>query len=180
MISYSLFFLIISFIVYLFIYSRLKIIKNLDKYIVLANEKICMVFRNKHGILRENLIKNISKNPWNIIYDRKIYPKPVDKINYLMRELINQHIFIDGNKRLALIIVELMSDIYCLKLKLSDEQKYQLIINLAKGSNNILSVTDFVFRFRIINRSIDQIISDNKNVLTKLGIFGNNSGLPLL
>ena len=56
----------------------------------------------------------------------------------LIRNIIGQHPFLDGNKRTGLFVVELILNSHNLKLKLTIKEKENFVLKVAKGKFNDL------------------------------------------
>ena len=63
----------------------------------------------------------------------------------LIRNIIGQHPFLDGNKRTGLFIIELILNSHNLKLKLTIKEKENFVLEIAKGKfNNLIKLGDFI------------------------------------
>ena len=89
-----------------------------------ANAILCKEFgieRNNGAI---NLVDIVS-SPWREFQGIELYPTSTNKIRKLGMELVRQHIYLDGNKRMALVAMEMMADILQLKWNLTQREKYE-------------------------------------------------------
>lgn len=58
---------------------------------------------------------------------------PIEKSSALFESLIKNHPFLDGNKRIAYVLMRLVLLQYDLDVKASEEEKYQFVIKAASG-----------------------------------------------
>lgn len=57
-----------------------------------------------HGIIEENRLKSLAIAPSQIVFGREQYSTIYEKAAVYMRNIIGDHLFIDGNKRTAVTV----------------------------------------------------------------------------
>jgi death-on-curing protein len=61
-------------------------------------------FGGSHGIRDEGRLESVIKTPKQEIFESEQYPSLYDKAAIYLRNIIGDHIFIDGNKRTAITV----------------------------------------------------------------------------
>ena len=97
-----------------------------------------------HDILIENFggskgIRDVSgleaalNRPYATFNGVDLYPGPVEKATALFESLIINHPFIDGNKRIAYVLMKFLLFNHGIFLDGSQNEKYQMVITASKG-----------------------------------------------
>jgi death-on-curing protein len=63
-----------------------------------------------------------------------LYPTAIDKAAALFESLIINHPFMDGNKRIAYILMKFLLSKNGIRLKATKDEKYQMVIEASKGA----------------------------------------------
>ncbi len=66
----------------------------------------------------------------------RIYNSPIKKAAALIESILNNHPFIDGNKRTGYVLMRLLLLEHGLDIEASQEDKYLFVIKLASGKIN--------------------------------------------
>lgn len=101
-------------------------------------------FGGTEGIRDISLLKSALNRPFLGLLDTPFYPTPEEKAAALLESLVQNHPFIDGNKRIAYTLFRLMLLHYGKDIIANESDKYDFIIGIAKSElnfNDILSWT---------------------------------------
>lgn len=79
------------------------------------------------------LLESASARPRAIAFGRDAYPTIHDKAAALVHSLIRNHALVDGNKRLALAGMIAFYGVNGVRLTLSNDDAYLLIVDIAEG-----------------------------------------------
>jgi death on curing protein len=85
------------------------------------------------GILNYNLIESSVLNAYQTFGGEELYPIDIDKISIIVYGLINNHGFVDGNKRVGILCLLIMLDNCDIKIKSSDDELVRLGLDIASG-----------------------------------------------
>ncbi|OOQ56902.1 type II toxin-antitoxin system death-on-curing family toxin [Mucilaginibacter pedocola] len=78
-----------------------------------------------------------------------LYPTAVDKAAAVFESLIINHPFIDGNKRIAYLLLRLMLRIDRITMVASQQEKYDMAISASMGHINFDQIKDWVVKHSI-------------------------------
>ena len=124
----------------------------IDKNLALAIHRILIdKFGGAHGIRDITLLESAVNRPLSTYDGVELYPTAIEKAACLIESIVNNHPFIDGNKRTGFFLMRFLLLKYGFKLDVSQEEKYSLVIKIAKGE----------YKFKEINNWINDNITFN-------------------
>ena len=90
-------------------------------------------FGGSSGIRDVGLLESALARPFQTFDGADLYPESIEKAADLIQSLLNNHPFVDGNKRTAYVLMRLIliNDGY--DIVASQEEKYQIVISASKG-----------------------------------------------
>jgi death-on-curing protein len=101
--------------------------------VILFHEKIIDTSGGVHGIKDKGIVES-AINRGNYTFDGKdLYPDIFDKISAITYSLINNHGFVDGNKRIGIAVMLLLLKLNGIKIKYSQKEIIELGLNIAKS-----------------------------------------------
>jgi len=71
--------------------------------------------------------------PYATFDQQDLYPNAIDKASAIFESIIINHPFIDGNKRIAYVLMRLILLEYGFDIEASQMQKYEMTISASKG-----------------------------------------------
>ena len=101
--------------------------------ILLLHEKIVVISGGSAGIRDENLLLSAINSPYQTFDGEDLYPTLIEKAVRLGYNLISNHPFIDGNKRIGLHALLVYLDIHGINLEYNDDDLINLIFGVASG-----------------------------------------------
>lgn len=102
------------------------------EFIIAAHSRLIALFGGVDGILDESLLESTVARQQNInAYNPKATVFEISAS--LTYGLIKNHCFIDGNKRIAALMCEMIIIKSGYEIAASEEEKYIIFINLAEG-----------------------------------------------
>ncbi len=90
-------------------------------------------FGGGKGIRDQGGLEAALNRPYATFDSVDLYPDPIDKAAALFESIIINHPFIDGNKRTAYVLMQLVLMEDGIILKATMEEKYEMVINASKG-----------------------------------------------
>ena len=87
-----------------------------------------------HGIRDENLLDMSVNSPFQTFGGNDLYPTIVNKAAHLAFSLINNHSFLDGNKRVGVTVMIIFLKSNGFEIKCTNEELAVLGIGIADGS----------------------------------------------
>lgn len=104
--------------------------------ILKLHNQIINEFGGIHGIRDERMLDSALANPLQTFAGLDLYPTCVDKAVQLCYGLIKNHPFLDGNKRIALHSMLILTSINGLKIEIAHDELIDIIFKVADGSFN--------------------------------------------
>ena len=105
---------------------------NIDTdFIIDVNEHLCEHFDHSHGIRERNLLESIIPGSEQSMFGQDAYPTNRDKITFIVASIIKNHVFIDANKRTAVVVYSHLCEINDMNC-LEGDELYNAVQKIAK------------------------------------------------
>ena len=102
-------------------------------------------FGGSKGIRDIKLLDSAINRPFQTFDKKDLYPSPVEKSAAIFESIIINHPFIDGNKRIAYVLMRLVLLQYNLDIIASQDEKYDFVIQAAKSELDFESIKSWIF-----------------------------------
>lgn len=102
--------------------------------ILKLHNRIINEFGGIHGIRDERMLDSALANPLQTFAGLDLYPTCVDKAVQLCYGLIKNHPFIDGNKRIGLHSMLILTSINGLKIEIAHDELIDIIFKVADST----------------------------------------------
>ena len=97
------------------------------------HKRLIEKYGGSYGVRDQSLLESALQRPFTT-YDKKdLYPDPIIKATVLLESIINNHPFVDGNKRTGYFLFRAFLLEYSFDINLSDKAKYSFVIDIASG-----------------------------------------------
>jgi death-on-curing protein len=93
-------------------------------------------FGGSNGIRNVDLLQSALQRPYSTFEGKDLYNSPIKKAAALIESILNNHPFIDGNKRTGYVLMRLLLLEHGLDIEASQKDKYLFVIKLASGKIN--------------------------------------------
>ncbi|MGO1712039.1 type II toxin-antitoxin system death-on-curing family toxin [Senegalia sp. (in: firmicutes)] len=110
--------------------------------IILFHEKIINQTGGSKGIRDKKLIESSINRAFATYGGKDLYPELIQKVSVITYSLINNHGFIDGNKRIGISTMIILLKINQIDIKYTQEELINLGLEIARGNikeNGILN-----------------------------------------
>lgn len=97
-----------------------------------------------YGLRDENLLTSSLKTPFQSFQGKDLYPTTEEKAAKLLELIIENHPFLDGNKRTAYVLFRLFLEENNLIIKASEEEKYKFIMSIASGKLKFEEILNWI------------------------------------
>ena len=97
------------------------------------HENLIDEFGGMHGVRNMNLLDSAINNAFQTFEGNDLYPTVVDKAANLCFSLINNHAFIDGNKRIGILVMLVFLELNGYTIKCSNEMLIDIGTKTASG-----------------------------------------------
>lgn len=123
---------------------------TLEQIIKLHDDIITKTSGN-YGIRNIDILQSLVYCPFQTVFNNECYRTDLEKICKLSFELVKQHPFIDGNKRIAAHVLLVLSKVNNLSFQYSQKDLSELFIKLASSKCNYNEYINWV-KERIVNK----------------------------
>ena len=90
-------------------------------------------FGGAHGIRDLSALESALKRPFQTFDKKELYPRAIDKAAALAESILNNHPFIDGNKRTGYVLMRLFLLQNGADIQATQQDKYEFVISVASG-----------------------------------------------
>ena len=116
---------------------------NADELVDL-NHMICEKYQSPFGIREHNLLHSIPQGVNQTIFGEDAYPTLQDKVAFVVSSIAKNHIFIDANKRTAVLTYFALCKKYALPAK-ADNAMFTIVQKIATTSFDIEKAKALLF-----------------------------------
>lgn len=112
--------------------------------VIFLHSELINIFGGSDGIRDEAMLDSAINTPLQTFDSQDLYPTTIDKIARLSFDLVMDHPFIDGNKRIAAKVLDLGLDANGISLKATNEEVIEEFLSLASGKIDYPSFLSWV------------------------------------
>lgn len=116
---------------------------DLDEVLAIHELQIS-AFGGSPGLRDQGLLEAALSRPLQTFDGRELYPSPEEKAAALLESIVVNHPFFDGNKRLGYVLMRLVLMEAGKDIKASQEEKYEMVIGVAKGGLNAADIVKWL------------------------------------
>lgn len=102
-------------------------------YLNYLHEDSVTYFGGSLEVRDENLLKSVSVAPFQVVFGQELYPTIFEKAAKYMLDFSRYQVYVDGNKRMGISAAAALLIDNGLKLTLSEEKAYALVMDVATG-----------------------------------------------
>lgn len=86
------------------------------------------------GLVQPKVLNMIVENPKQDVYGKEVYPSIIDKSANIYKNLVQKHIFVNGNKRTAFLALKTVLKFNGYRLKVETNEAVEFTVKIAKYS----------------------------------------------
>ncbi|MDQ2087964.1 type II toxin-antitoxin system death-on-curing family toxin [Herbivorax sp. ANBcel31] len=101
------------------------------------------------GIRDKDLLESSINKPFQTFGGEDLYKEIIDKISAITYSLINNHGFIDGNKRIGVSVMLLLLRLNDVEIKYTQQDLIEFGLIVAKGKYNEESIKEWIEKKRV-------------------------------
>lgn len=117
----------------------------ISKDIVLRiHSKLIQEFGGTDGIREKELLESAINRPFGGFGDSEFYPSPEEKAAAIIESIINNHPFLDGNKRTGYALMRLILVMNGKDIEAGEDEKYDFVIKIASGKLDFEQILSWI------------------------------------
>lgn len=116
------------------------------QYVRVVHEKVIKETGGVLGIRSVGLLESACARPFAGFGDFEAYPELVDKAAVLGAGIIQNHSFVDGNKRVGIVVTLALLRSHGIEVECTQEELVQMVLDLATGSSDWSEFADWIRR----------------------------------
>jgi death-on-curing protein len=101
--------------------------------VINVHELLIEKFGGIHGIRDLKTLESAITRPFMTFDQIELYPSPILKATALIESLINNHPFLDGNKRIGYVMMRFLLLQNNIDLKATQSEKYDFVMKIVNG-----------------------------------------------
>jgi death-on-curing protein len=116
---------------------------NINEILFIHKRQI-QEFGGGYGIRSFEAIESAINRPFATFGGQELYPSPIDKAAAIGESIINNHPFIDGNKRTGYGAMLMILNNSGIKINATKNEKYDFVIDIASGKKKFEDIKDWL------------------------------------
>ena len=101
-------------------------------------------FGGSKGIRDVGLLESALARPFATFDGKDLYPNAIDKASAIVESIVINHPFIDGNKRIAYVLMRLILLENDADILATQEEKYKFVIAASKGKYRFEEIKNWI------------------------------------
>ena len=114
------------------------------EFVIRLHEMLIEKSGGSKGVRDMNLLESALYSPLQTFGDQELYPDDLDKIVNISYALINNHSFIDGNKRIGTLVLYMLLRENEYELEWTDEEIIEIGLKVASGDMDKEGLKKFI------------------------------------
>ena len=102
-----------------------------------------------HGLRDEGLLDSAYNAPFQHFDNQELFPTIQQKSARLAFGLINNHPFVDGNKRIGAHVMLILLALNGIELNYTQEELYTIILDIASGAAELNDLTEWILNHQL-------------------------------
>lgn len=111
------------------------------KQILLIHDELIEIYGGLHGVRDENLLEAAIYQPYASYGGVDLYPTVFDKTAALLRSLIKNHPFVDGNKRTSIAAAQIMLEENGYLFHINIEITFEFLLKIANKKPTVEQIS---------------------------------------
>lgn len=123
-------------------------------------KEIMIAFNQEGLVLNKSLLNSCIDSIYQTFNNKELYPTKEDKVIRLYFNLISNHCFTDGNKRIGFYVYLYLTIKYKLNLELDKNKLYNITLELASGKLTYENTLDLlIIKDDLTKEEMDNILN---------------------
>lgn len=101
-------------------------------------------FGGSQGIRDQSLLESALNRPFQTFDGKELYPTPVEKAAAILESIVQNHPFVDGNKRTGYVLARLTLMSARFDIHASQDDKYEFVLKISTSSLDYESIKNWL------------------------------------
>ena len=97
------------------------------------------------GVREDNLLDSALKSPFQTFDSKELYPEIIDKAAQLCYSMVENHPFIDGNKRIGVHLMLIFLELNNVKINYTQKELIDFGLGIASGKISRDGIKEWIF-----------------------------------
>lgn len=112
--------------------------------IILLHDRIVEATGGSKGVREPNLLESVCNTPFGNYFGQELYPDIYLKAAVIINSLVNYHVFVDGNKRTGIAIMEFFLSKNGYEFTTSKSVKEKFVLHIATANPDLADIAAWV------------------------------------
>lgn len=112
--------------------------------VLIIHTRVIKEFGGADGIRDRGLVDAAISRPFQTFDGQELYPSAIEKAAAIIESVLNNHPFVDGNKRTGYVLLRLILLNNNLDITASQAEKYDFVIRIANGTDKFEQIKSWL------------------------------------
>lgn len=112
--------------------------------VLIIHTRVIKEFGGADGIRDKGLVDAAISRPFQTFDGQELYPSAIEKAAAIIESVLNNHPFVDGNKRTGYVLLRLILLNNNLDITASQAEKYDFVIRIANGTDKFEQIKSWL------------------------------------
>lgn len=112
--------------------------------VLIIHTRVIKEFGGADGIRDRGLVDAAISRPFQTFDGHELYPSAIEKAAAIIESILNNHPFVDGNKRTGYVLLRLVLLNNNLDITATQAEKYDFVIRIANGTDKFEQIKSWL------------------------------------
>ncbi len=112
--------------------------------VLIIHTRVIKEFGGADGIRDRGLVDAAISRPFQTFDGHELYPSAIEKAAAIIESILNNHPFVDGNKRTGYVLLRLILLNNNLDITATQAEKYDFVIRIANGTDKFEQIKSWL------------------------------------
>ena len=112
--------------------------------VITIHEEVIRIFGGKLGLRDRNLPDSAIHRPYASLSDQELYSSLEEKAAAILESIVNNHPFLDGNKRVGYVLCRLTLLDHGYDINATQQEKFELVMSVSRGDWQFENIVEWL------------------------------------